>query len=149
MLSAKMIAPLVLAGFTFGVALPATAQMSSMDHGSMGHGSMDHSAAGQGSTEHGSTEHGTAQGVVTPSTEAFEQAAQRMHDGMDIDYSGNADVDFVRGMIAHHQGAIEMAKVQLEYGKDSEMRQLAENVIRDQQREIEQMQRWLEEHDAD
>ncbi len=41
-----------------------------------------------------------------------------MHTAMDIELSGNADVDFVRGMIPHHQGAIDMARIQLQYGKN-------------------------------
>ena len=65
-----------------------------------------------------------------------------------IERSGNADVDFVGLMIPHHQGAIDMAKVQLLYGKDPQMRRLAQEIITDQQVEIELMQRWLKEHDS-
>jgi uncharacterized protein (DUF305 family) len=57
--------------------------------------------------------------------------------------SGNSDVDFVRLMIPHHQAAIDMAKTQLLYGKDPQMRRLAQEIITDQQSEIELMQRWL------
>jgi hypothetical protein len=57
--------------------------------------------------------------------------------------SGNTDVDFVRLMLPHHQAAIDMAKTQLLYGKDPQMRRLAQEIITDQQLEIELMQRWL------
>lgn len=117
------------------VALGATAALAQdkipampMDHGAMSHGTMQMEApAADGS----------------PSTAAFVAANQKMHAGMDIAFTGNADVDFARGMIAHHQGAIDMAKVELEYGKDPEMRALAEGVIAAQEKEITFMQAWL------
>lgn len=77
------------------------------------------------------------------STKAFKAANARMHQGMAIEFSGNADVDFTRGMIAHHQGAIDMAKVELEHGKDPTQRKLAEAIIKAQQKEIADMQAWL------
>ena len=78
-----------------------------------------------------------------PSTKAFIDANTKMHAAMDIDFTGNADVDFVRGMIAHHQGAIDMAKVELEHGKDPAIRKLAEEVISAQTGEIKMMEEWL------
>jgi len=73
----------------------------------------------------------------------------KMHMAMAaIVQSGNADADFVRLMIPHHQGAIDMAKVQLLHGKNPQMRRLAQEIITDQQLEIELMQRWLKAHAA-
>lgn len=70
----------------------------------------------------------------------------KMHMAMgSVARSGNSDVDFVRLMLPHHQAAIEMAKTQLLYGKDPQMRRLALEIITDQQLEIELMQRWLKE----
>lgn len=77
------------------------------------------------------------------STSAFIAANTKMHKAMDIEFTGNADVDFVRGMIAHHQGAIDMAKVELEHGKDPALRKLAEDVITAQEGEIRMMEEWL------
>ena len=77
------------------------------------------------------------------STKAFKETHMKMMKDMHISYTGGPDVDFVRGMIPHHQGAIDMAKVQLQHGKDPEIRRLAQQVIADQEKEIGMMQAWL------
>lgn len=59
------------------------------------------------------------------------------------------DVEFVRMLLPRHQGTIDIAQAQLVYGKDADMRQLAQEIIHDEKAEMEQMQRWLKEHDAD
>ena len=87
-----------------------------------------------------------AMGAQGPSTDGYKAAMDKMHTDMMIEYSGNADVDFVRGMIPHHQGAIDMAKVELANGKDPEIRKLAEGVIAAQEAEIAKMQDWLAAH---
>ena len=78
-----------------------------------------------------------------PSSKAFAEANAKMHADMAIEFSGDTDDDFVRGMIAHHQGAIDMAKIQLQYGKDPEIRKLAEEIIKAQEGEIAMMREWL------
>jgi len=93
-------------------------------------GTMDHSAHATG-------------GDASASTAAFQAANAKMHEGMAIDFTGDADADFVRGMIPHHQGAIDMAKVVLEHGTDPEVRKLAEGIIAAQQAEIAWMTDWL------
>lgn len=83
-------------------------------------------------------------GDQSASSKAFAEANAKMHKDMAIEFTGKADLDFVRGMIAHHQGAIDMAKVELEYGKDAEIRKLAETIITAQEAEIKDMKAWLE-----
>jgi uncharacterized protein (DUF305 family) len=83
-----------------------------------------------------------------PSTEPvwsdLVASMDKMHMAMGaVARSGNTDVDFVRLMLPHHQAAIDMAKTELLYGKDPQMRRLAQEIITDQQLEIELMQRWL------
>ena len=80
------------------------------------------------------------------SAKANQQAMNTMMAGMMVNYTGNADVDFVTGMIPHHQGAIDMAKVELQFGKDSAMLKLAGDIIKAQEGEIAFMQDWLKKH---
>ncbi len=86
----------------------------------------------------------TAAGTTdSPSTAVYKIAMDKMMAGMMVPYTGNADVDFAKGMIPHHQGAIDMAKVVLQFGKDPEIRKLAEAVVAAQETEITFMQNWL------
>jgi hypothetical protein len=83
-------------------------------------------------------------GAGGPAIEAYLAASERMHRDMAIEFTGNPDVDFARGMIPHHQGAIEMARAVLEYGQDPEIRALAEAIIAAQEKEIAVLRSWLE-----
>jgi uncharacterized protein (DUF305 family) len=61
--------------------------------------------------------------------------------------SGSSDVDFVNVMMPHHQAAIDMAKTELLYGKDPQIRRLAQEIVTDQQSEMEVMKLWLKQRD--
>ena len=82
----------------------------------------------------------------SPSTTAFKAADEKMMRDMDRPMTGNADQDFVAGMLPHHGGAVDMAMVELRYGKDPEMRRLARGIIAAQEKEITQMRAWQRKH---
>lgn len=128
--AASLLACLILAAASFAYAQSSTPG----SHGA-------HHQAAPAAGAHSA--HDQPDGDNSPSSQAFREANARMHAAMDIKMTGDADLDFVRGMIAHHQGAVDMAKILLSYGKNKEMRRLAESIIADQEREIAQMQAWL------
>ncbi|MDU6411543.1 MAG: DUF305 domain-containing protein [Yersiniaceae bacterium] len=93
--------------------------------------------------------HNDHSGTASASQQAYENGMNAMHgDMMQAVKSSDPDIAFAQGMIAHHQGAIDMANTELKYGKDPAMRKLAQEIIAAQQPEIERMQRWLAEHPA-
>ena len=78
-----------------------------------------------------------------PSTKDFKQAHMNMMRDMNMEFTGNADVDFAKSMIKHHEGGIEMAKLLLKHGKDLEMRKKAEKLIKEQGQDNKEFQAWL------
>ena len=81
--------------------------------------------------------------AATPADKAFTASMKNMMKGMNVKPTGNPDKDFVLTMTPHHQGAIDMAKVELQYGTDPELRQMATDIIAAQEKEIAQMKDWL------
>ena len=98
----------------------------------MDHSKMDHSKMGM-----------PMPADASASSKAYAEAMDKMHKDMTMSYTGDSDKDFVTGMLPHHQGAVEMAKIELQYGKDPELKKLATNIIKSQDEEIAFMKAWL------
>jgi uncharacterized protein (DUF305 family) len=82
----------------------------------------------------------------TASTKDFKEAHGRMMKAMNKPFTGDPDVDFRVHMIPHHEGAVDMAKIALKHAKDPETKTMAEGIIKDQEREVGEMQAWLKKH---
>ena len=81
------------------------------------------------------------------STKGYKASMIEMMEAMS-QFTGDADIDFMKQMRTHHQGAIDMAKVVLADGKDAEMKQLAQEIIAAQEREIATIDAWLKKKGA-
>ncbi|MBL8640179.1 MAG: DUF305 domain-containing protein [Alphaproteobacteria bacterium] len=107
------------------------------DHMTMDHSKMDHSMMQKESDKMAVSDNGMKS--------VYDDAMMKMHENMaKVAPTGDADIDFVTGMIPHHQGAIDMAKIEVEKGKDPEIKKLAQDIIKAQEKEIEFMNKWLE-----
>ena len=89
-----------------------------------------------------------ARAQMTPAHDEFErlmaQSMTRMDAGMAVAHTGDPDRDFAAMMIPHHRGAIDMAKAELQFGRNPVLRRLAQGIIVEQQQEIELMRRELQ-----
>ena len=100
--------------------------------------------AGHGSHA-GHSSSASSKATTTTSTKKYQQINDSMHKSMDIKFTGDADKDFLAAMIPHHQGAVEMAEVVLQHGKNLKIRQLAQEIITMQKKEIAEMKQLLKE----
>ncbi|GLK57420.1 uncharacterized protein (DUF305 family) [Methylopila capsulata] len=92
--------------------------------------------------------HGSATAGESPASAAFRAANSKMHEAMTLPLSGDADADFLRAMIPHHEGALDMARIELKHGKNAAARELAERIVAAQEREIAEMKALLAQIEA-
>ena len=85
-----------------------------------------------------------ASGEAAPFYSEISAVNMHMHAGMDVAPSGNVDRDFMRMMIPHHQGAIDMARALLKYGRDEKLKRLAQSIVVEQAQEITYMRTLLD-----
>ena len=97
----------------------------------------------RGMAEHGPGGMMRMEGPTDPVAAALDAINRRMHQDMMVAPGTGADAAFAKAMIAHHQGAIDMAKVELGFGKDPDLRKLAEQIIAAQEQEIATLRQWL------
>ncbi|WP_322892339.1 MULTISPECIES: DUF305 domain-containing protein [unclassified Yoonia] len=116
--------------------------MGDMDHSAMGHGSMDAETDG-GMMDMDGVDLAAMPEHVQENMRRMMISMPAMHDGM---MNEDADIAFACGMIAHHQGAIDMAEVLIDHGQDPQMLALAEAIIAAQVAEMEEMSNWLAEN---
>lgn len=101
------------------------------------------------STQHTSHARGSTP-ADAPYWEGLMESMTRMHAAVSsTSPSADADADFVALMLPHHQAAIDMARVELTFGKDPQLRRLAQEIVTDQESEIELMKLWREQHTCD
>jgi uncharacterized protein (DUF305 family) len=91
---------------------------------------------------------GMSMGASSPEADAYNAAMSTMMSAMQGHATGKPDWDFVNGMLPHHQGAVDMAQVELKFGKDPALRRLAEQIIAAQNKEMAFMRKWLAAHPA-
>ena len=120
-----------------GGMMPMHQMMQGQAHPGAGHAGAGHGGAGEADID------------MSASSIAFRAVNEAMHHDMDITMTGDADVDFVRGMIAHHVGAVNMARIVQIFGSDSEIAALAEEIIEAQEAEIAMMRDWLDRNAPD
>jgi uncharacterized protein (DUF305 family) len=113
--------------------MPMMQQMMQMMQGGMGQGNMmQMPMSPQGMSEAG---------------KSYMQAMKKMDAPMmQAVQTSDPDIAFVRAMIPHHQGAIDMARAALQHGKDERVKTWAQEIIKAQEAEIAEMQEWLTQH---
>ncbi len=79
----------------------------------------------------------------SPASKGYMDSMMKMQSSMPKEQKGDPDTDFTMMMIPHHRGAIDMAKIEIQYGKDPMLKKMAEKMIQDQEKEVAELEKWL------
>jgi uncharacterized protein (DUF305 family) len=120
------------------LSLFALAQAPAYAQQSMDHSKMNHGASGQ-------MNHGMMQ-MKNTAANPYAEAEMRMHQRMMQAMGSNPDETWARKMIEHHRGAIETGNILLSKGSDQQLKAMARKSIAEQQKEIDELQKWLRTH---
>ena len=132
------------ASLTLLAALAFSSPVLAQQHGGSGHSGTTGASQGGHMMQGGQMMMGQTN---DPAMKDYHAAMQKMHqDMMAKPMSGNPDRDFVLMMVPHHQAAIDMAKAQMQHGKDPELKKMNEKMIKGQEKEIAELNKWLAEH---
>jgi hypothetical protein len=101
-------------------------------------GASNGSASGKSGTQ--TTKQSDTKSAATDLRSAMEPSEQKMRS---MEMTGNIDRDYATMMRAHHQGAVDMSKVELANGKNAEIKRMAQKIINNNQKEISQLDKWL------
>lgn len=114
-----------------GLSVGAASAQQPMDHGKM---AGSHDMKGMGGSH------------MAMADKDFMASMQKMHKEMMSAKGGSVDATFAKKMIAHHQGAIDMAKIELQHGTDAQAKRLAQTTIDENTKGIQELRDWLRQH---
>jgi uncharacterized protein (DUF305 family) len=83
------------------------------------------------------------EGDTGPASQAMNGVIARMQKDLALSFSGDVDVDFAKRLLVQHQAAVDMAKVVLVFGKDAEVKKLADGIVKANEADIASLQDWL------
>jgi uncharacterized protein (DUF305 family) len=83
------------------------------------------------------------EGDTGPASQAMNGVIASMQKDLALSFSGDVDVDFAKRLLVQHQAAVDMAKVVLVFGKDAEVKKIADGVVKANEADIASLQDWL------
>lgn len=119
--------------------MPKTSGSTSMEHSGM-------PMEGKNMSMDGKAMAMNHEGMSTGSKKMHESMMKGMEKMQSMTMTDNTDQDFAMMMMEHHKAAMDMAQIELKYGKDAKLRSMARNIVASQKAEIKELERWQERH---